>query len=1010
MRSILQFSRPIYFLAAVLAFSSVVVAAPVDEIASGMTWREIGPWRGGRSTAVSGVYNKPDEFYMGTTGGGIWKTMDAGKSWQPITDKFFRKSGSVGSIAVSRSNPNVVYAGMGEAAPRGNITHGDGVWKSTDEGETWTNVGLKDTQYTGMVRVHPTNPDIVYVASIGPIYKKSAERGLFKTTNGGKTWEKILYADDRTGCVDISIDPSNPDILYASMWEIWRTPYFMNSGGEKSGLWKSTDGGKTWADISRKKGLPQKGLLGKIGVDVSPVNTKRVWAMVEHEKEGGLYRSDDAGETWTLANASSDIRQRPWYYSRVIADPKLVGQVYVCNVMNYRMTEDGTKATPFVARHVDNHDMWIDPNDNNRIISANDGGASVSTDGGRVWSEQDFPTAQFYHVSADNGIPYRLLGCQQDNSSVRILSRSFNGLLDKTSWTPSAGGESGYIVADPLNPEIVFGANYAGYIEKRNYTMNTSREVTVWPEEITGQAIADVRHRFQWTFPIVFSPHNPRRMYATSQHVLVTEDQGENWRVISPDLTTNDKSKQGPSGGPITKDNTGVEVYCTVFTLAESPLVSGTLWAGSDDGLVHLTRNGGRNWSNVTPKAMPKDGLCSMVEASSFDPGMAILAVDNHENGDHAPYIFVTKDFGKTWTNKATGIPNDIFVRVVRQDTVNPNLWFAGTESGVYFSVNGGDSWAPLQNNLPVVPIHDLIIKDGDVCVATHGRSFWILDRISPLRSANTGMKDEVTILPSFGLGVQYPAGGGTEGVARNPVGGMLIDYYLPAAAGSVEMVVIDAEGVVVGRSTPSSKGKGLHRVPISLRYAATLTPGIRMWGGGPSSLRVPPGQYNVKMKVDGKVYDGSATWMKDPRTTATDADLVEQYRFSRQISDRLKDAMDLLSSVRKANERLTTLTKGLAETPGEVQAANKLIREIEEALDQVNAKSGQDFLNFPVKLINKIASLLGSAQSGSYRPTSGTYEVFELHDKELKALEARWKQAQQEVVYPALEKLRAKP
>ncbi len=1008
-RSSSKFSRAAFVIAAVQAFSSLAFAGPIESISSSMGWREIGPWRGGRSTAVSGVYDRPDEFYMGTTGGGIWKTFDAGQTWQPMTDKFFKKSGSVGSIAVCKSSTNVVYAGMGEAAPRGNITHGDGVWKSTDEGITWTHVGLEETQYTGMVRVHPVDPDIAYVASIGPIYKRSKERGLFKTTNGGKTWEKILYADDKTGCVDVVIDPNDPETLYASMWEIWRTPFYMNSGGEKCGLWKSTDGGKTWKELSRNKGLPQEGLLGKICVDVSPVDSKRVWAMVEHATQGGLYRSDDAGETWTLANSSADIKQRPWYFSRVIADPKNLAQVYVCNVLNYRVVENGARAIPFVAGHVDNHDMWIDPSDPKRIASANDGGVAVSVDGGQVWSEQDFPTAQFYHVSADNNIPYRLLGCQQDNSSVRILSRSFTGQLDKTSWTPSAGGESGYIVADPLNPDIVFGANYAGYLEKRNHALNTSREISVWPEEITGQAIAEVRHRFQWTFPIVTSKHNPKRMYVTSQHVLVSEDQGETWNVISPDLTTNDKSKQVSSGGPITKDNTGVEVYCTVFTLAESQFSPETLWAGSDDGLVHITRNGGKSWTNVTPSEMPKDGLCSMIEASNSDPGMAILAVDNHENGDHAPYIFVTNDFGKTWKNKVSGLPKDVFVRVVRQDTVNPNLWFAGTEAGVYFSINAGESWMRLQNNLPVVPIHDLILKNDDVCVATHGRSFWIMDRISPLRALTPTMKDEATILPSFGSGVQYPAGMATQGTSRNPMGGLLIDYYLPTQAEKVELTVQDAKGVVLGRAVSASNRVGLNRTQIQLRYAATATTGVRMWGGGPSTLRVPPGEYSVKLALDGKVIEGKVTWQKDPRTTASDADLVEQYRFSRQISDRLQNAMDLLGATRKAKERLTTLSKGLKETPPEVAKATAFVKEVEEALDQVNAKSGQDFLNYPVKLINKIASLLGTAQGGPYRPTSGMYEVFVMLDAQLMDLEAKWKKGQVDVIYPALEKLRKK-
>ncbi|MBL8088137.1 MAG: hypothetical protein JNM85_08735 [Chthonomonas sp.] len=997
-----------FALAPLLFVVATTSQAQVDpDLYAGLQWREIGPWRGGRSTAVTGVVGRPKEFYAGFTGGGIWKSVDEGENWLNVSDKFLRKSGSVGCIDVSLSNPDIVVAGMGENAPRGNITHGDGVWRSEDAGATWKNIGLQDTQTIGRVRIHPTDPNTIYVAAMGHIYGPHPDRGVYKTTDAGKTWKKILFANDRTGAVDICLEPKNPNVVYATTWEIWRTPFFLNSGGPECRLWKSTNGGDTWTDLSRAPGLPQSGLLGKICIDVSPVDPKQVWATVEHADKGGLYRSNDAGATWTLASGSSAIQQRPWYFYRVIADTKDKETVYVLNVMIHKSTNGGKQFSSLVAGHVDNHDLWIDPSDNKRIISANDGGAAVSIDAGRAWSKQDFPTAQFYHVSADNALLYRLLGCQQDNSSVRISTRVFGGLIDEDAWTSSAGGESGYMVADPLNPDVVFGANYGGYLERQNHALNISRDISAWPEQLTGQGVESIRHRFQWTFPIVFSPHDPRTMYVGSQHVLRSTDYGGSWHSISPDLTTNDKSKQVASGGPITRDNTGVEVYCTVFTIAESPLKRGMIWAGSDDGLVHVTNNAGGSWTNVTPKQMPKNGLCSMVEASPHRVETAFLAVDNHENDDLRPYIFITTDGGKSWSNQTTGIPSDTYVRVVREDPVVVGMLYAGTESGVYVSFNGGANWQSLQTNLPVVPIHDLIIKADDLCAATHGRSFWILDNLVSLRQMIGRKKDQVSLFApkpanpiNFGLGRVVPA----TTAGRNPQGAMVIDAYFPAAPKSCKLEVVDAAGEVVNTSEPRPTA-GFNRWSVTPRYRGVTLTGVRMWGGGPSSIKAPPGNYTVRLTTDEKTLTVPIRWNRDPRFDSTDADLMEQFRFSRQISNRAAEGFLALTSLRRDRDRINRLAK-TEEQKAAAKPALDALKAVEDILDQVNAENSQDFLNHPVKLINKLSSLVGVVQSGWYAPTKPSYEVFAMLDADLARVLADYKTASEKLVRPLLVEL----
>jgi photosystem II stability/assembly factor-like uncharacterized protein len=968
----------------VLASSSTWATSPLLE---GLKWREIGPFRGGRSVAVSGVAGKPTDFYMGTTGGGVWKSTDAGQSWKNVSDGFFT-SGTIGCIGVSASKPEVVYVGTGEDAIRGNMTFGDGVYKSEDAGATWKNIGLKETQTISRVVVHPTDPSTVWVAALGHIYGPHPDRGVFKSTDGGKSWKKTLFVDDRSGAGDLCIDPSDPKVLYACSWTAWRTPFSLNSGGPGSKMFKSTDGGETWKDISRNPGMPE-GMLGRMRMDVSRVNPKVVWAMVE-AKEGGLFKSENAGDTWTRINSSSDIRQRPWYFSKVVADTKDINTVFVGNVQAHKSTDGGKTFRAFMPRHADNHDFWIDPADSNRIAIANDGGVTVSVDGGRTWSEQDYATAQFYHVSADNALPYNLLGCQQDNSSVRIASRTIGIGITKKDWSSSAGGESGYIVAAPNDPDWVFGGNYSGTLQAYNHRTNLSRGLDPWPDDPTGGGIANVTHRFQWTFPIVFSPHNPNRMFATSQHVMVTDDMGDHWRVISPDLTRNDKSKQGPSGGELTKDNTGVETYCTIFTFAESPRKAGLYWTGSDDGLVHISRNGGRNWTNVTPKGMPDWGLCSMIEASPHAEGKAILAVDNHENDDLNPYIYITEDYGKTWRNAVEGIEANHWVRAVREDPAVPGMLYAGTESGVYVSYDNGRQWSRLALNLPTVPIHDLIIKEDDLCVATHGRSFWILDDITPLRQvagADTSKPKLFAPRPGRPNVATGNAPEPNEPVGQNPSAtGIVVSYYLPNEPKDFKLELLTAQGEVVSSTAITSgpttirapKSKGFNRIGLSPRMAAAKSfEGMRMWGGTPGALRLPPGDYRVRMTVDGNTQEVPARWNKDPRTKATDADLVEQFRFSKEINARYDEANRAVEAIRILRARAQ---RYISATPGAEKDLAPLMADldkVENNIYQTNAKSGQDFLNHPIKLNNKLANLLSHVQSGPFRPANTSYDVF---------------------------------
>lgn len=954
------------FALALAAFGS---AQLIDQqIVDSLKWREIGPWRGGRSCAVSGVPGKPNDFYMGTCGGGLWKSTDAGQNWKCVSDGFFR-TGSVGAVEVSMSNPDVVYVGMGETEVRGNISHGDGVYRSDDGGKTWRHLGLQAVQSISRVRIHPTNPDVAWVAAVGHFYGFGKDRGVYKTVDGGKTWRKTLFVSEKAGIGDLCLDPNNPQTIFASSWEVWRTPYSLNSGGPGSKMFKSTDAGESWQEISANQGLP-KGPIGKIGISVSGADSNRVYAMIE-AAAGGVYVSDDAGKTWALTSNDPNLRQRPWYYTRIYADPKTKDQVYVLNVAYGKSTNGGKSFSSGSAQHSDHHDCWIDPNDPTRIIMANDGGASVTVDGGRSWSEQDYPTAQFYHVSLDNMFPYHVLGAQQDNSTVRILSRTFGNGITGTDWTSTAGGESGWVAANPDDPDMVFGGSYGGSMDVTHHRYNTSRTLDPWPDNPMGHGAADLAHRFQWTYPIVFRPGSGKVLYTGSQYVLRSYDLGKSWQVVSPDLTTNDKTKQQSSGGPITQDNTSVEYYCTVFCIAESPKQNGVIWAGTDDGLVWVTRDDAKTWVNVTGAAFPKNGLISMVEASPHDPATAFVAVDNHENDDLKPYAFVTHDFGATWSPITKGMKLDSYVRVVRQDTVSPNVLYAGTETGAWLSTDSGATWQPLQSNLPVVPVHDLAVKGDELVAATHGRAFWILNGLSVLRQTKLGdqaalrlFDTEPTPVIAFG-----PVGG--ENVGKNPPSGLLVRFWSPTPAKEGTLELKDAEGRLWATKKLDAIVKGMNETTVSPRLPGYRTfAGARFWGAGTTgSLRAPAGDYAVTLTVGGTTRSGKLSIAPDPRSGDTVADSQRQFALASKVAAATNEANEAVLRCRAWREAITASFTGTDALAKLGAAATDQVQAIEDALYQGKAKSGQDLLNYPIRLNNRLAALFGSVQAGSYGP-----------------------------------------
>jgi len=1040
----------------------------------GMKYRLVGPFRGGRVLAVAGVPGQSDTYYFGGVAGGMWKTTDGGLNWHPLWDKFQEASPSVGAIAIAPSDPNVIYVGTGEACIRGNIVMGNGVYKSTDAGKTWKYSGLRDTYSIGRMIIHPRDPNTVYVAALGHPFGANSTRGIFRSRDGGKTWQRILYVDDKTGGIDIQFDLTNPHILFAGMWQAVRKPWTMESGGPGSGFYRSADGGDTWTKLSGK-GLPE-GTIGRIGVATTS-NPNRIYALIEAEK-GGLFRSDDAGEKWQLINDDRRYRQRAWYYTHVFADPKNPDVVYILNTGTYRSIDGGKTFMPLRTPHGDNHGFWIDPENTKRMINGNDGGATISTDGGANWTTLlNQPTAQFYHVIADSRFPYWLYGAQQDNSTVAIASASANGGIDQSDYYDVGGGESGYIAPSPEDPNIVYAGSYGGDITRYDHRTSQTQAINPWPRNPIGWGMAELKHRFQWTEPIVFSPHDPHTLYYAGEVLFKTTDEGKSWTIISPDLTRNEKSKQESSGGPITKDNTGVEVYDTIFSVVESPTQKDLIWAGTDDGLIHLTRNGGGKWENVTPKAMPEWGTVSMIEVSPSDAGTAYVAVERHKMDDFAPYIFKTSDFGKTWNSIANGMPKNVYVHAVRVDPKRKGLLYAGTELGVYVSFDDGANWQPLQLNLPMAPINDLVVKNDDLAVATHGRSFWILDNLSPLRQWNDSIKsnDVHLFAPAETNHTTFSRsffGGGNAG--QNPPPGAVIYYFLkteikkpedkkpdekeekkdqkkeeaaasgPTATGltskeagpnpansaenkddkkkdaRVKVEILDSTGNVVRTYPPKHppapeaeenpfrrnqedeipSEAGVNRFVWDLHYEpAPKIPNSPLWGGSTDGPTALPGDYQVRLTVDGKPQTQPLKIVPDSRLKVTADDLKKQFDLMRQILGKVTQVHDAVRQIRDVRAQMNALNKRLEEEKNPNaqalkdagSALDRKMTVVEEALIQTKAKSGQDVLNYPIRLNNLLVALGGVVSSADAAPTKQDYEMFDDLGKQADEQLANW-------------------
>jgi len=981
-------------------FAAVPVSAQTAAYDSaffrGLSFRNVGPNKGGRSIAVAATTQRPFEYYFGATGGGIWKTTDGGTTWDPVSDGFL-KSSSVGSLAQCEANPDIVYAGMGEVQMRGNIMQGDGAYKSTDAGKTWSHIGLPESQAIGRMRVHPTNCDLVYAAVLGHHYGPNEERGIYRSRDGGRNWEKVLYRNAKTGAIDLILDPTNPEVLYAALWEVYRTPWSLESGGTGGGLFKSTNGGTTWTELTKNAGMP-KGLWGKVGVTVSGADPNRVWALVEADS-GGVFRSDNGGQTWERTSEDRNLRQRAFYYTRIYAHPKDRERVYVLNV-GFHGSRDGGKTFPdrFNPPHGDNHDMWIDPTSPERWISANDGGANVSVNGGRTWTEQDFATSQLYHIVTTNHKPYWVCGAQQDNSTACMPSQN-TGVLPADMSV--GGGESGYIASDPEQPNIFYAGNYGGYLSRFDARTGEQQTVNVWPENPMGEASRDIRERFQWTFPIVFSTTGPKRLYVASQHLWMSTTEGMSWDRISGDLTRHDPKTMGYSGGPITRDNTGVETYGTIFTVAPSPHDANVIYTGSDDGVISVTRDHGRTWTNITPKDLPEFTRISMIEVSPHRPGAVYVAGKRYQMDDRKPYIWTTEDYGATWTRLDRGIPSDDYAHVVREDPVRARLLFAGTEHGIHISFDNGASWTKFNRNLPDVQVADLVIKGNDLVVGTHGRSAWIMDNITPLRQLNTSVANA----PAFLFDPVDPVRGVDNSVA--------VTYFLKEAAKKVTIEFADASGNVVrtytaeaaplgqpaagaapaggrgggggrggagGGAAPSTRA-GSNRFTWDLRHpGATTFPGMIMWAAGTNGPRALPGRYAVRLKVDDLPMQTQEFELKldASKPHITMADVQAQYDLATKVRDATTAANDGVIGIRDVKTQVDDRVGKNSTVATQGNALKQKMGAVEEELYQVRLQSSQDPLNYPIKLNNKIAALMGAVEGVEGRPTRQAFQVFD--------------------------------
>ena len=984
-----------------------------------MKWRQVGPFRGGRALACEGISGEPNTYYFGGVAGGVWKTTDGGANWAPLFQH--EAVSSIGALAVAPSDHNVLYVGTGEAAIRGNISYGDGVYKSLDAGKTWRNVGLKDSRQIGALIVSPQDPDTVFVAALGHAFGPNAERGIFRTTDGGKSWQKVLSKGDDTGGIDVVFDPHNPNILFAALWQTRRQPWYFSSGGPGSGLYRSGDGGTTWQRLEGN-GLPD-GILGKIGVSVSGANGSRVYASIE-AKEGGLFRSDDGGEHWLRVNDDGRFRQRAWYFSKIYADPKAADTVYVLNTGLFRSTDGGKSFELLPATHGDHHGLWIDPQNPARLINANDGGASVSTDAGRTWTtENNQPTAQFYHVAVDNAFPYHIYGAQQDNSNLAIASRTDSGVIGRQDWFEAGGGECGFVLPDPRDWHIIY-SNSEGFINRYDKHEDQSQDISVWPIDHSGHAAADLRYRFQWVSPLLLSPHDPDTLYTAAQSVFKSTDHGYHWQQISPDLTRDDKSKQQPSGGPLTLDITSVEYYDTVFALAESPKQKGLLWAGSDDGLVHLSADDGAHWSNVTPAGLPEWSTIDLIEASPHDAATAYLAVDRHKLDDIKPYIYKTADSGKTWTAITTGLPDGAFVHAVREDPVRRGLLYAGTETGVFVSFDDGAHWQSLQLDLPTSPVHDLVVKGDDLVAATHGRAFWVLDDVTPLRQVNaqTGGTDPQLYAPQTALRLHYPDEINKHGaVGEDPPPGAIVDYYFKAAPkGEVTLEILDAKGQVVRRLSSQEEKKddqppewpdrveeaktipahaGMNRYAWNLRYEEpTQIPGAFYSDDGPQGPLALPGDYTVRLTADGKSVTAPLKLALDPRVK-DGAGLPPQFALALQTRGQITALHRAVNEIRSVKAELAALHRRFgddARLKPAYEAAeqlNKKMSAVEEVLLQVNVKGSEGNLAFPNMLNEEYDAFSHTIEAADTAPTQPQLDLAQNLSQRLDAQLKAWAQ-----------------
>ena len=997
-----------------------------ESLYNSIEYRLIGPFRGGRAGTAVGVLNNPNLYYMGTAGGGVWKTQDAGSTWEPISDGYF--GGSIGAIAVSESDPNIIYVGEGEQTLRGNVSSGHGMWKSTDAGETWQYIGLPKSEHISRIRIHPENPEIVYVGVIGNLWKPNSERGLYKTNDGGTTWEKILYVSDKAGIGDLILDPNNSRIIYATTWQMKRNGYRMDSGGPDSKIFRSYDSGKTWEDISEFNGLPSFP-WGIVGVAISPVNSKRIWVMVEADN-GGLFRSDDGGNNWEKVNSNRALRQRAWYYTRIYADTQNEDKVFVLNV-SYGVSTDGGKTfTLKNAPHGDHHDLWIDPNNNMRMVIADDGGAQVSNDGGENWSTYfNQPTAQFYRVSTDNSFPYRIYGAQQDNSTVRIKHRSSGSSITERDWEPSAGGESAHLAPDPKNNEIVFGGTYKGYMMMQDHSNGQIRSVNIWPDNPAGSGAEVMKYRFNWNFPVMFSPNNPNKLYAGSNYLHLSENSGQTWKTISPDLTRNIPETIKSSGGPITQDNTGAEYYANIFAIAESELEEGVIWVGSDDGLIHITKDGGETWENITPpkKLSPELNMINSIDPSTFKKGKAYVAATSYKFGDYTPYLYKTEDYGKSWSLITGGINSNYYTRVIRSDKKREGLLYAGTEWGMYISFDDGNSWSEFQLNLPVTSIRDLEVKDNDLVVATHGRSFWIIDDLTPLHQLNIDNQNDDAILFKPDLSYRMAQSGGRNRpnnllYGENHPNGVIINYYIKnLKEGDYIRIDIENKDGSVIRTFTNNKDKnskienndvnkmvgnpvlsnpndidnalssdnlvslsprsGGNRLIWDMRYPGFKSfEGMVLYSSPNVGPKVAPGKYNIRMTYNDQILQKEFEIVKDPRVKISQADYEDQLEFLINVRDEVSRANQKIIDIRNIKNNMIFISE---KTRGNIELQEMIndyltdVSEIENNIHMTKNQSRQDPLNYGIRINNRIAFLLADSQRGDYPPTDQSKKFF---------------------------------